>query len=425
MIVKKLKLKRNETSSLLSFIQKGTDNSFEFEEGNIKNIIISAPHSAPQTREGKIKLPETYTGVIAKLLNKYFGYSIIYKTKNCNDDVNYDDKSSYKDFLVEKCKKFKPIIVLDLHGLSKKREAQINIGTSYGHSVFHDSEIVTELIHNFKKNKINKIVTDHPFAANGRTITYNLPVLAKTKAIQVEINYGFLYKNSKNISRVVNSINDFCKSLIKRESIRRKKIDIQKLKTIDEKFYNSQGDKDFEYFIENPQIILSAPQAKEGVINNSIKLSESMSGSICKVLNDEFGFSAIFKTRDNKTDYFNTLKNPYKDILFKKMINSKTKLFLELHIINGGRDDDVLMMLPNNYDKYKFYQIINILNNHSITKFSVNSIFDPQKKTRTINQIKGKCFKLQFCINKRLVEKNKDLKNIIDVLKCIISLFIE
>ena len=361
--LEKVNIKRKEINNLLTYIQNGTDNSFEYEEGYIKNIIISAPHSAPQTRNGKIKLPESFTGVIAKILNKYFGYSIIYKTKNCDDDANYDENSSYKDFLIEQYKKQKPFIVLDLHGLSKNRDVQINIGTGYGFSPFDDSEIVTEFIYKLKKYKITKVVTDHPFAANNRTITHCLPILANTRAMQIEINYGFLYNNPKNISKIVNAINDFCKSLIKRENIRRKKINIQKLKILDKNFYNSQGDKDFEYYIENPQIIISAPQAKAGVINNSVKLSESMSGVICQMLKEEFGFSVIFKARDNETDYFNTLKNSYKHVLFKKMINSKTNLFLELHIINENRGDDILMMLPENYDKYKFYQIINILNN--------------------------------------------------------------
>lgn len=93
--LEKVNIKRKEINNLLTYIQNGTDNSFEYEEGYIKNIIISAPHSAPQTRNGKIKLSESFTGVIAKLLNKYFGYSIIYKTKNCDDDVNYDENSSY------------------------------------------------------------------------------------------------------------------------------------------------------------------------------------------------------------------------------------------------------------------------------------------------------------------------------------------
>lgn len=53
-----------------------------------------------------------------------------------------------------------------------------------------------------------------------------------------------------------------------------------------------------------------------------------MSGVICQMLKEEFGFSVIFKARDNETDYFNTLKNSYKHVLFKKMINSKTNLFL-------------------------------------------------------------------------------------------------
>ena len=418
------KLAKGELNEIIDIIIRGTDNSFEYEQGDITDILISAPHAANQTREGKIKYSERFTGVIAKILHKYYGYSIIYKTKNCGDDANYDEESSYKDFLFKKCKEFKPLIVLDLHGLSKNRAAQINIGTNFGNSVFQDNEIITCLINCFKKFKIMNIVIDHPFSAGARTITGSVSEKVGTKAIQIEMNYGFLSIGEKNILKVVNAIDEFCNILRRQSAIRNKLVNIEKLKEIDEIFYNSQGDSDFVCIDNDSNVILSAPHAKAGVVNKMTKLSETMSGSLCKILNDEFKFSVIYKSRDNELDYMNSKSNAYKDALKQMLKNNRVKLLLELHIINATRSDDMLLFLPKKYDQYAFYQIINILNRQGIKKFSINSIFNSSKKERVTNQFKGKCFVMQLCINQRLVENDEGLKMVLKTLQHITSIFV-
>ena len=418
------KLAKGELNEIIDIIIRGTDNSFEYEQGDITDILISAPHAANQTREGKIKYSERFTGVIAKILHKYYGYSIIYKTKNCGDDANYDEESSYKDFLFKKCKEFKPLIVLDLHGLSKNRAAQINIGTNFGNSVFQDNEIITCLINCFKKFKIMNIVTDHPFSAGARTITGSVSEKVGTKAIQIEMNYGFLSIGEKNILKVVNAIDEFCNILRRQSAIRNKLVNIEKLKEIDEIFYNSQGDSDFVCIDNDSNVILSAPHAKAGVVNKMTKLSETMSGSLCQILHNEFKFSIIYKSRDNDLDYMNSDSNLYKDALRQMLKNKKTRLLLELHIINSSRSDDMLLFLPKRYDQYIFYQIINILNKQGIKKFSINSVFDSNKKARVTNQFKGKYFVMQLCINQRLVENDEGLKIVLSTIQNIASIFI-
>lgn len=97
-------ISKKEIKSLYNQILAGTNNSFEFEKGSFTDVIISAPHAVAQTREGKTKNPEPYSGIIAKLLNKYYGYTILYKSKNCNDDANYDENSPYKDFYMKNVK---------------------------------------------------------------------------------------------------------------------------------------------------------------------------------------------------------------------------------------------------------------------------------------------------------------------------------
>ena len=94
--------------------------SFKFYEGN-KNVIFSCPHAVNQTRKGKIKLADINTGPLGIALNN-LGYPVLIKTKNLNDDANYDLKSEYKKFLSTKIKENGYKFCIDLHGLSAKRE---------------------------------------------------------------------------------------------------------------------------------------------------------------------------------------------------------------------------------------------------------------------------------------------------------------
>ena len=400
------------------------EDSFEFTLGSITDFIISTPHSVLQTREGKEKLAEPYTGVIAKLLNSYYGYSILCKTKNCDDDANYDEKSSYKEFLYNYCKKYKPILVIDLHGLSKKRECTINLGTNYGQTLFDDTELLGDIIQSFRNIGISKITTDHPFDSSGKTIAGWISSKTKQKAIQIEINSGYFDMTSANIVKIVNALHHLCQKLRSKNVVRSRKIDIENLRLQDNKFYESQSLNDFEYVNGIPEIVISAPHAKKGMFAGKVKQSESMTGSICKTFYKEFGFSIIYKSKDNDEDYFNSKTNAYKSTLFKEVLSPKTRLFLELHVLSKSRVQDVTIFLPKSYENEKLYQIINILNNHNLHYFSINSVFDSYKKSRTINQIRRDCFKLQLCFNERLIEDNERLKDIVDSLKDIISLFI-
>ena len=144
-------LTNNDIQQILDYFYKQKhENSFEFTLGNTTDILISAPHAVNQTRNEKEKFAEPYTAVIAKLLNKYYGYSIICKTKNIGDDANYDETSSYKDFLLKYCQKYKPILVIDLHGLAKNRDCTINLCTDFGKTLQDDTEMLGEVIEALK-----------------------------------------------------------------------------------------------------------------------------------------------------------------------------------------------------------------------------------------------------------------------------------
>ena len=355
--------------------------------------------------------------VIGRLLNKNHGYCLVCEGK---DDGN--TKNSFKNFLLSTCRKYKPLMVLDL--TSTNEDCQVSLVSDYGKTLLDDTLSLSSLITSFNKYGIEKVITDGNFSGNTNLAQVVSEKLSQ-KALQIEINEGYANKSTLNIIKIVNAIHLFCQILRKRNEVMARFIDIPLLREIDQKFATGQGLNDFEYVNSIDDIVLSAPHAKQSVFNGKVKASESMTGSICKLFNTEFGFSVIYKTKDNQIDYFNTQANQYKDTLIKKVIKPDTKLFLELHTLSQKRVQDVTLFLPENYDKEKLYQIINALNNHGLQYFSINSVFDSYKKHRTINQIKNNCFKLQICFNERLYQNDETLSNVTSALKEIISIFLD
>lgn len=173
--------------------------SFELLEGEGR-VIVSAPHSVEQTREGKIKFAEPQTGVLALLLHDELNCPVIFKTKNCNDDANYDEQSPYKDALSDYIKKSEIKFLIDLHQLSSKREVSINLGTA-DYKNISDLNILNIILDEFSSQKSGLIQIDEPFdASNPYTVSSYIHNKCNIQSIQIEINSKLLYGDSAEIT---------------------------------------------------------------------------------------------------------------------------------------------------------------------------------------------------------------------------------
>ena len=106
------------------------EKAFEYIEGKEK-IIVSAPHSVRQIRNGNIKGKDSCTGTIAILLQKQLNCYCLYKTKNCNDDANYDiENNPYKDKIIDLVEKNNINFLLDIHGAKDGQGFDIDVGTA-------------------------------------------------------------------------------------------------------------------------------------------------------------------------------------------------------------------------------------------------------------------------------------------------------
>lgn len=83
-----------------SFLSKEKEESFTVKKSNKSKVLLSCPHAVSQLRQGRLKSAEKETGIIGLLLNELYGYPLIVKTSNQDDDANYDPSSDYKDNLL-------------------------------------------------------------------------------------------------------------------------------------------------------------------------------------------------------------------------------------------------------------------------------------------------------------------------------------
>lgn len=177
------------------------ERDFVLEDGNSK-IILSAPHTVEQLREGKIKASERRTGVIIMLLKQLLACPIIYKTRNENNDANYDEESSYRNELVKFIKEKEAGCVLDFHISAPSRPYSVDIGTGYGENICSRNDLQEIIVNGLKKN-YERITVDAVFSAsNPNTVSATVGKKAKIPAFQIEINWDIISDYNKMLTFV-------------------------------------------------------------------------------------------------------------------------------------------------------------------------------------------------------------------------------
>ena len=198
----------------IDFIKKNSKNDHCVLNGS-KNILLSSPHGVNQIRNGKIKVCEPGSLSTALFLQNQTDCFLIGKTKCNNDDANYDEKSEYKTEIERLIKENDIKYVLDFHGLSKKREMDVNLGTDG----FNNTKIYPKALNNliFQLQKEGFIVEiDTPFRGGEKTISGFVQTLnAKVFSLQIEINCAITndYKNFNKYKKLLEILTNWINSL--------------------------------------------------------------------------------------------------------------------------------------------------------------------------------------------------------------------
>ena len=182
----------------LEFLRQNKNNDHAIILGSNK-VLLSSPHGVFQVRNGKRKVCEPGSLSTALFLQKLNDCFLIAKTKNNNDDANFDEVSSYKDEIKNFIEKYNIKYVIDFHGLSKKREMDINLGTDNYNNTRLNNKALKNLSAKLRANNF-KVEIDNPFRGGGKTISGFVQTLNKNVfSLQIEINCGITndYKNFK------------------------------------------------------------------------------------------------------------------------------------------------------------------------------------------------------------------------------------
>ncbi len=175
------------------FINDNKNKDHAIITGN-NNILISAPHGVSQVRLGRFKCAEIGSLATALRLKDTTDCYLIAKTKNNNDDANFDVKSKYKDSIRKLIKNNNIKYIIDFHGLAQNRECDVNLGTHLGKNI-ENNEIIFEALKKDLENNHFNVSVDQPFMGGNPTISGTMKNEFKhIWTLQIEINCGITNK---------------------------------------------------------------------------------------------------------------------------------------------------------------------------------------------------------------------------------------
>jgi hypothetical protein len=161
-------------------------------------VLISAPHGAAHTRNGKIKVADEYTAGFARLVAERTGAGVLYTHHQSSTDPNYYRHAPYKEYLERLIKTTDVRFVLDIHGASPRRDFGIGLGTMCGQTCSPKQReliIGTLTSHGFKENghrlhRLDRLDLDitFPGGLKQHTVTHFVSQTLGVPAAQFELN---------------------------------------------------------------------------------------------------------------------------------------------------------------------------------------------------------------------------------------------
>ncbi len=184
------------------------ENFFKNEQGNgcsgyeikpgTSNIILTAPHSVSQQREGEKKSSEYRTGLIVIMLQELTGAHIAYKTENLSDDANYDLNCDFKSALSEYIAHNSIDLLMDFHISASSREFDFDIGTGRGKNIKYRRELVNKIVSGLENHNYERVYQDHIFRAeHPGTVSSTISSKNGIPSLQIEINWNCISSYQK------------------------------------------------------------------------------------------------------------------------------------------------------------------------------------------------------------------------------------
>ena len=169
------------------------------------NVLLSAPHGVNQVRLGREKFKEIGSLATALYLHKKTKAHLIAKTKNNSDDANFDNDCKYRKTLSKLIEKKEIKYLIDIHGLAKRRECDVNLGIHLGKNIQTKTSAFEKLKEMLTTDGFS-VSIDQPFMAGSQTIAGGMKdKFSYLWTIQIEINIAITNEkeNFEKYSRIL------------------------------------------------------------------------------------------------------------------------------------------------------------------------------------------------------------------------------
>ncbi len=172
------------------------DPEFAYSAGVIP-ILISAPHGAAHTRNGKYKGEDEYTAGFVRLFGEETGAHCIYTRRKSKTDPNAAEDAPYKEKVRQICRRNEIRFVIDLHGMWPRHEAGLELGTRNGKSCPEQKALILDSLQDSgfttdSDEKLFRLRIDAQFSGNGSPTREPMVKFVSEKlripAAQFEIN---------------------------------------------------------------------------------------------------------------------------------------------------------------------------------------------------------------------------------------------
>ena len=109
------------------------DAEFKHAPGRVP-VLLSAPHGAAHTRNGRMKEEDEFTAAMVLLVSELTGAHALYARRYSHTDPNYYRDVPYKQYMAEIVRQHRIRFVIDVHGASERHGIGVALGTMEGKS---------------------------------------------------------------------------------------------------------------------------------------------------------------------------------------------------------------------------------------------------------------------------------------------------
>lgn len=155
-------------------------------------VIVTAPHAVEQERDGKLKLAEPATRLLAERLHECAGITALIKTDEDKADPNADEHSPFRDTAVREVQRRGIVAGIDLHQMNPDRPDQVILGTGRGRNIHGNWAVRDIAVSEFNASGV-PVLVDEIFPAMGlHRVSSDVALRTGIPYVQVEMNSAAL-----------------------------------------------------------------------------------------------------------------------------------------------------------------------------------------------------------------------------------------